>query len=396
MSLLNTKTGYTTPWHCSVALLANGEWVSAPMGEFQADSRLELVYEDGRPSYFKERTQSAGMPSISATSASYLKAPKPFSSTIIGYSSPSLSSEASGYSPPITRSPALSTSQSSTTTHSMEPTAIKINNSYTHDLTSSGSGYGRRLIPRIMDDLAAAEPNRIIFSVASVSGSDISLKEISARDFMKAVDKTAWWLHNQVGKPTSIRPMGYIGPHDLRHILLTHACVKAGYAALFLSPKNSTEGALAVLEATKCDIWVKANEVTAVPLVTEILQQRAMTLLELPLLDELHDAEYTEPFPYTKTFEEAMTDPFCYLHTSGSTGVPKPIPWSHGLIGTMDAIRLLPPTDGDGDLVPWSSDWKEGDRIYSSFPMCHVSIAEVFVRRNQLADDTVPRGPVLS
>jgi hypothetical protein len=56
MSLLNTKTGFTTPWHCSVALMADGEWVSAPMGEFQKDPKMEIVYEYGRPSYFREIT----------------------------------------------------------------------------------------------------------------------------------------------------------------------------------------------------------------------------------------------------------------------------------------------------------------------------------------------------
>jgi hypothetical protein len=54
MSLLNTKTGYTTPWHCSVALMADDEWISAPMGEFKEDRLLEIVHEDGRPSYFRE------------------------------------------------------------------------------------------------------------------------------------------------------------------------------------------------------------------------------------------------------------------------------------------------------------------------------------------------------
>jgi acyl-CoA synthetase (AMP-forming)/AMP-acid ligase II len=226
-----------------------------------------------------------------------------------------------------------------------------------------------------MDSLAASEPNRTVFSVMKVSGTSVlGFQEISARAFVNAVDKTAWWLCNQVGKSATVRPMGYIGPHDLRHILLTYACVKTGYAALYLSPKNSTEGALAVLESTQCDIWVKAGEVAVVPLVKDILQKRPMRFLELPLLDELLDAGSTEPFPYTKTFEEAAADPFCFLHTSGSTGVPKPIPWSHGIIGTMDAVRLLPPTEGDGGLLPWTSDWKEGDRIYSSFPMCHVSM----------------------
>lgn len=57
MSLLNTKTGFTTPWHCSVALMADGEWTSAPMGDFKKDVNMEIVYEDGRPSYFKEKAQ---------------------------------------------------------------------------------------------------------------------------------------------------------------------------------------------------------------------------------------------------------------------------------------------------------------------------------------------------
>ena len=189
---------------------------------------------------------------------------------------------------------------------------------------------------------------------------------------------------------------------DIRHILLTYACVKAGFAvskcttgllcttvvflklrgltpldfsyaqALFLSPKNNTEGALAVLDAAKCNIWVKPIEQPRLPLVEDFVQQRPMRLLELPTTEELLDADYTKSFPYEKTFDEAIQDAFCFLHTSGSTGVPKPIPWSHGLIGTMDAVRLLPPTDGDDGLAPWTSLWKERDRLYSSFPMSHV------------------------
>lgn len=56
MSLLNTKTGFTTPWHCSVALMEDGEWVSAPMGDFEDDPNLEVVHEDGRPSHFQEKS----------------------------------------------------------------------------------------------------------------------------------------------------------------------------------------------------------------------------------------------------------------------------------------------------------------------------------------------------
>lgn len=57
MSLLNTKTGFTTPWHCSVAQMADGEWVSAPMGDFKENPRMKVVEERGRPSYFREMTE---------------------------------------------------------------------------------------------------------------------------------------------------------------------------------------------------------------------------------------------------------------------------------------------------------------------------------------------------
>ncbi|KAL9018037.1 MAG: hypothetical protein Q9185_004639 [Variospora sp. 1 TL-2023] len=62
MSLLDSKTGFTTPWHCSVALMANGEWISAAMGDFEKDPKWEVVYENGRPSHFRENTRELSKP----------------------------------------------------------------------------------------------------------------------------------------------------------------------------------------------------------------------------------------------------------------------------------------------------------------------------------------------
>ncbi|KAH7140156.1 hypothetical protein B0J13DRAFT_446289 [Dactylonectria estremocensis] len=215
--------------------------------------------------------------------------------------------------------------------------------------------YGKRLIPQILDSLAAIDPDRIIYSVAKSADISQGLRHVSARNFAQAVDKTAWWLQNEVGKSTTFQTVGYIGPRE----------------ALFLSPKNSVEGALAVLKSTDCNIWVKPREQPRLPQVDEYLRHRPLNILEIPETDELLDAESVEHYPYDKTWEEASTDPFCVLHSSGSTGLPKPIAWSHALIGTMDAVRLLPPTEGDNGMLPWTAGWNEGDRIYSSFPMSH-------------------------
>ncbi|KAG5797439.1 hypothetical protein H9Q69_003542 [Fusarium xylarioides] len=249
--------------------------------------------------------------------------------------------------------------------------------------------YGRRLIPQILDRLAVADPERVVYSITSLSDGIPNFKHITAQAFARAVDKTAWWLHKHLNemngapngdpalehavtqKPPKIQSLGYIGPHDIRHVLLTYGAVKAGCAVLFLSPKNNITGALAVLNASDCSIWVNPREQAMPPLVEGILQEKYMRVLELPSVDELLEAESTEPFAFDKSFEGAINEPFCILHTSGTTGVPKPILWTHSLIGTMDAVRLLPPIEGDGGLTPWTDNWSEGDRIYSFFPMSH-------------------------
>jgi hypothetical protein len=91
--------------------------------------------------------------------------------------------------------------------------------------------YGRRLIPQILDLLAAADPDRIIYSVARFPEDGPKFREISARAFAQAVNKTAWWLQKHMKelhvpsqtddehKPnetevnkSKVQPLGYIGP----------------------------------------------------------------------------------------------------------------------------------------------------------------------------------------
>ncbi|KAL3595872.1 hypothetical protein FPOAC2_10242 [Fusarium poae] len=56
VSLLPTDSTYTTPWHCSVAYRLDGTIRTGMRSEFDSDSTLELVYDDGRPSYYREKS----------------------------------------------------------------------------------------------------------------------------------------------------------------------------------------------------------------------------------------------------------------------------------------------------------------------------------------------------
>ncbi|KAF2146409.1 uncharacterized protein K452DRAFT_264205 [Aplosporella prunicola CBS 121167] len=226
--------------------------------------------------------------------------------------------------------------------------------------------YGRRLIPTIVDELAQEEPDRAVYSIPHSQDVSEGFRDISASVFANAINRTAWWLESEFGRGSNFETVGYIGPHDLRYVILIIACVKAGYKALLPSPRNSIEATLAVLNATNCNIWVTPK--TRPDFLPQILSQWPMNVLEIPESDTLLQPDAVAAYPYNKTFEEAANDPFCVLHTSGSTGLPKPIVWKNSLLGTLDATRLLPESYG---RRPWTVMFEKGDRYYCAFPLYH-------------------------
>ncbi|KAF3055077.1 Spore wall maturation protein DIT1 [Daldinia childiae] len=50
------NTAFTTPWHCSIAFKLDGTTITGHRAEFDANDSFELVYEDNRPSYFREKS----------------------------------------------------------------------------------------------------------------------------------------------------------------------------------------------------------------------------------------------------------------------------------------------------------------------------------------------------
>ncbi|KAM0243076.1 hypothetical protein ACHAP5_006957 [Fusarium lateritium] len=56
ISLLPTDQLYTTPWHCSVALRLDGTIKTGMRSGFDNDESLELIYDNGQPSYYREKS----------------------------------------------------------------------------------------------------------------------------------------------------------------------------------------------------------------------------------------------------------------------------------------------------------------------------------------------------
>lgn len=87
-------------------------------------------------------------------------------------------------------------------------------------------------------------------------------------------------------------------------------------------------------------------------------------------LQDFLDNGSLDRYPYNKSFEEDAADPFVVIHTSGSTGLPKPITIYLGALATMDAQHLMPSFEG----YPPQVQLAQGPvRVFSGLPPFHVS-----------------------
>ena len=116
-------------------------------------------------------------------------------------------------------------------------------------------------------------------------------------------------------------------------------------------------------EAAKCRTWLVPDGQDC----SDILARQHMRIISVPSLEDCLEGSLVPVYPYTKTFSEARNDPCWVLHTSGSTGLPKPIIRNLQSTCSTEAHRLAPPVDGKPLLV----DGLTGSRVYMTFPLFH-------------------------
>ncbi|RGP66053.1 nrpslike enzyme [Fusarium sporotrichioides] len=205
---------------------------------------------------------------------------------------------------------------------------------------------GQRLIHELIDEISILDEGRIFASIPVSDDPVDGFMDITYRRLALAIDRAAWWLQKAMQGRPRLETFAYLGRNDLRYQLLIIAAIKTHYQILLPSVRNSSYVQTLLLNKTYCRtvIYDAANR----NIESAFDNAGDLDFIQAPELDMLLDEQgVVEPFPkVAESHVEALKRPFMILHSSGSTGNPKPISYTLESIMTEDAYRLLDQTDG--------------------------------------------------
>ncbi|KAF7947435.1 hypothetical protein EAE96_008523 [Botrytis aclada] len=223
-----------------------------------------------------------------------------------------------------------------------------------------------QLLPNAIDHIAKTDPGRLYAEIPlSTISFDAGFRSVSYFDLANAVNGMAWWIHRALGSSSTCEPLCYMGPNDLtRNLVLLGNC-KAGYSTLMMTPRFNAIAHENFIKQCNCNKII-------MPQGPESADESIISLydkvLRAPTLEELFSEKFPH-FTFEKSSKEIKTEPLVILHTSGTTGFPKPIIWTHEYVaGYVKERRLNPPKGFES-----TDRLMLGGKLICSFPPAHAS-----------------------
>jgi len=133
---------------------------------------------------------------------------------------------------------------------------------------------------------------------------------------------------------------------------------------LFSSPRNNADTHKSLMQTSGCQLLVGDRKRIANQ-VAEFVKFR-----DMEDFDFWFQPAEAEPFPSTKSYDEAADETVLILQTSGSTGPSKLVPYRHSTIAVCDSSQELPKIPGREIRTQFI--FERGSRLFSVFPPFHV------------------------
>ena len=130
------------------------------------------------------------------------------------------------------------------------------------------------------------------------------------------------------------------------------------------------QGLINLLNRLECKTILTASK--DFPIVGQLQGHAQHPIHQIPALNELLETHY-EHVPFDKTFEEAESEPLMVIHTSGTTGIPKPLILTHGWTAAWIEHNQLNPPAGYTSI----DQLNHGIELCAATPPFHVSQIEL-------------------
>ncbi|GIK05627.1 putative NRPS-like protein biosynthetic cluster [Aspergillus viridinutans] len=233
----------------------------------------------------------------------------------------------------------------------------------------------QRLLATVVDSLAIECPMRRFCLIPNGTEVHQGFREVTFKDLCRAVNTVSWWMEKHLGSSIKGETIAYLGSNDIRYIILMLASHKTGCTIFFPSTRLSNEAYDSVFGATRSKMLLFSPEKHH--LVSGLTgPSKSISSLEVPSVAEmLNDNSNVKNYDFTSTYEEMEDKPAFIIHSSGTTGMPKPVSLTHGFLGTIDYGAFMPRPSGRSpaffqDLL--SADPHPSDLVLSITPYFHL------------------------
>jgi thioester reductase-like protein len=257
-----------------------------------------------------------------------------------------------------------------------------MDNSTYKRLSSDPTGF---TLDRLVNETATKFPQRTWVSIPTSSDLSSGWKHITYRQFASAVDGFAQFVERKHGNGDRKTVAAFMGLNDERHTIAVIGLMKAGYIVMLPSPRNSQEHQSSLFDAAHSTCLFYDSRMDRQAEVVRSAKPETR-MYSIPSFNELVQQGETRG-PYESRCGVDQNDHVLVMHTSGSTGAPKPIFLTNGFLSLLDPKNSLPPPQGRQGAYHSFAAWH--GKFFSALPLYHVFGTIVMVRTICTADNLI-------